>query len=95
MNNDQLRQEIEELFDSRCQYDDEGVPGVRQPGHEFKEEWFCQDCFYRDIAALIESEKKKAVEEAYERKKTLPNGGLMEEQELEAAVIAEMFPTSK
>ena len=87
MNNDQLRQEIEELFDSRCQYDDEGVPGVRQPGHEFKEEWFCQDCFYRDIAALIDKARKEAVEEAFDlwaSNAWKPN-----------QVIGQMFPTSK
>lgn len=60
MNDEQLREKIEVLFDSECRYDEDG--GHNRPGHHYTEKWFCEDCFAVALFALIHEERREAVE---------------------------------
>lgn len=85
-----VRQEIEELFDSKCQYTDEAWEANHlRPDHKFEEQYFCQDCFMRDLSALIEREKRAAAEEAFVKY----SEEIDISKDLYDRVISEMFPS--
>jgi hypothetical protein len=69
-----LTTEIEECLDTPCMGD--GSPETSELLHPIKKTYLCQTCFIKNVEALIQKERRLAVEEAIRKLEDLSNAQL-------------------